>query len=81
MAELMVQEHNSNALQIQVIGRLDALRLDAFIAKEEITDMPDGLKKLVQVIQDLALQVSPSYRSDEQIMNFLRNAVEFYSWW
>lgn len=55
MAELIVQEYNSNARQIQVIGRLDALRLDAFLAKEEITDLSDGLEELIQVIQDLAL--------------------------
>ena len=79
--DIMLKEYDSDARQLQVKGRLDALRLKTFMTQHGINDVSDGLTKLVQQIDELTPQTHPDFRSDAHKISYLRKAVaEFQSW-
>lgn len=60
MAMLMFKEYNSDALQQQIKGVLDMLRLSTFVAKKEISSLLEAVIKVVNLLNDLSSQF-PSY--------------------
>ena len=81
MASLTIREYNSDACQLQVRGRLETLRLRSYMHENNLTDVSEGLSKLVEQIDDLSPQCRPSFRSDANKIEFLRKAVaEFEDW-
>ena len=79
--DIMLKEYDSDARQLQVKGRLDALRLKTFMTQHGINDVSDGSTKLVQQIDELTPQTHPDFRSDAHKISYLRKAVaEFQSW-
>ena len=80
MAEMMVKEYNSDARQLQVQGTLEILRLDKYMTEHEITDVSDGLTKIVNLIENLTPQCQPQFRSDSNKIVYLRKAVLGHEW-
>ena len=75
MAEMMLKECNSDARQLQVQGTLEILRLDKYMTKHEITDISEGLTKIVKHIEYLKPQRQPQIRSYSNKIVYLRKAV------
>ena len=51
MASMMLKEFNSNSRQLQAQGTLEALRLDKFMAENNINTISEGLTKIVDLIE------------------------------
>ena len=63
-AAVMKKGYDNDARQIQIKGTLDALRLKTFMDENDITDVSEGLTKMVALIDKLAPQTHPDFRTD-----------------
>ena len=80
MAEMMTKEFNSNARQIQVYGILSKLRINSIMTEHELTSFTVGLTKIVSMIEEMAPQCPPHFRSEPHKIGYLRSAVLGHSW-
>lgn len=80
-ARRMLSEYASDARQLQVKGTLEAFRLRSFMKEKDITDITEGLTKLVDHINELTSQCPVDFRSDDHKVDYLRKAVTEYQSW
>lgn len=62
--KVMMIEYVSRAIQLQVKGSLETLRLKSFIQEKKISDASKGLTKLFSHINEFVPQFFPDFRSD-----------------
>ena len=80
LANMMIREYNSDARQLHVQGILEGLRLRKFMVEHEITNVSEGLTKLINIIEELTPQCQPEFRTNAHKISFLRKAVLGYEW-
>ena len=81
MAQTMLHEYNSDSRQMQVKDRLETLRLKSYMNENGISDVSEGLSKLVEHIEEFSPQCHVDFRSDTHKINYLRKAVAEYKEW
>lgn len=80
VSHMINTEYNSESLLLQVKSTLDGLKLTSFMSSHSIVDDSKGLSKLVDFIESRSLQCTPSCRSDENKIRFLRSVVIRHDW-
>lgn len=64
IVKVMMIEYFSLAIQLQVKGALETLRLKSFMPEKKISDTSKGFTKLVSHINEFVALFSPDFRSD-----------------
>jgi len=80
LASVMVEEYDSDARQLAVHSELDRITLARVMSDNDIADLDTGLTTLVEKINVLTPQCPAHFRSDENKLRFLRNAVIRQEW-
>ena len=80
ISDLMRNEYDSDARQLQVQNALENLRLQRFMSEKEIASASEGLTKVVDHIEKLSPECPPSFPQDAHKIRFLRNAVKPFPW-
>lgn len=77
----MTEEYGSDAHRMQVKETYENLLLPNFMAKNDITDVFIGMKKLVEHINGLAPQCPRDFRSDAQKTGYFSKAITGFTEW
>lgn len=69
MEAMVMNEYNGDARQLQTQGTLENLHPDKYMAEHEITAQYEGFARVVELIDRLAPQCRPQFRSDANKAN------------
>lgn len=75
MSGIMGMECVSDAHQTQIKGTLETLLLRNSTKETEITDLSEGLMRMVDYINELSPQCLPDFRPESHKIDHLRKAV------
>ena len=75
IAAQMRRHYNSETRKLQNQSEMDSLNLTAFMNKHQITDLGEGLTKIVNHINALAPQLPTGFGDDAHKTRYLRRAV------
>ena len=75
IASQMRRHYNSETRKLQNQSEMDSLNLTAFMNKHQITDLGEGLTKLINHINALAPQLPAGFGDDAHKTRYLRRAV------
>lgn len=78
--DFMLAEYNSRSRQIQIRKKLESIQLKSIMAERNIQTEQDALNEIIKLINTLVPQCPPAFRSDENKINFLRQAVVCEIW-
>ena len=77
---IMRRHYNSETRKLQLQSEMYSLELAAFMRKNQITDHTRCLEKLINRINDLALQLPLNFGDDNHKTRYLRHAVMRFDW-
>lgn len=81
MAAIMMQEYGSDARNMQIKGTLETPRFRSFMEERGITDISEGLTKLVDYLNTLAPNFPKDFRTEAHKIDHLRHAVTECTEW